>query len=88
MHHDASYRPLAFVNSFEIMLPQVLIIMWLSDRVKLPIVGEVFEVPKVESEKITDELVQQVHSDFCVRLKKLFDDYKKVYVDEMGADPE
>lgn len=78
---------------------QMSLVVWLG-RWKIPmswipipvpllgVVGEVFEVPKVDSEKITDELVQQVHSDFCERLKKLFDDYKKVYVDEMGADPE
>jgi len=52
----------------------------------LGVVGEVFEVPKVKESEITDELVQSVHSDFCKRLKILFDTYKVVYVEEMGAD--
>ena len=53
----------------------------------LGVIGEVFEVPKVDADKVTDELVQQVHAEFCETMKKLFDDYKKVYVEEMGADP-
>ena len=52
------------------------------------VIGEVFEVPKVDADKITDELVQQVHADFCKTLKQLFDDHKKVYVEKMGADPD
>jgi len=50
----------------------------------MTVTGEVFEVPKVD--KVTDELVQAVHADFCQAMRKLFDTYKKVYVEEMGAD--
>jgi len=52
----------------------------------LTVTGEVFQVPKVKDGEITDELVQQVHADFCQALRELFDTYKKVYVEEMGAD--
>lgn len=53
----------------------------------LTVVGEIFEVPKVKEEEITDELVQSVHSDFCQALRSLYNQYRRVYVEEMGADP-
>lgn len=53
----------------------------------LTVIGEVFEVPKVANEEVTDKLVQKVHQDFCQALRKLFEQYKHVYVEEMGADP-
>ena len=55
----------------------------------LTVAGPVFRVPKVKSkEEITPHLVQQVHADFCVALRELFDEYKIVYVREMGAPKE
>lgn len=57
----------------------------------LSVVGEVFEVPKIDAsngEKITDELVERVHAEFCSRMRQLFDEYKVVYVKEMGAPKE
>lgn len=54
----------------------------------LTVSGEVFDVPKVSADALTDDLVQQVHTDFCRALRNLFDTYKKVYVEEMGAGKE
>lgn len=54
----------------------------------LTVSGDVFPVPKVATGAVTDELVQQVHADFSKALRQLFDTYKKVYVEEMGADQE
>jgi hypothetical protein len=51
----------------------------------LTAMGPVFEIPVVD--KVTDELVATVHADFCKALRKLFDEYKEVYVKDMGADP-
>lgn len=51
----------------------------------LTVTGPVLEVPK--NVDVTKELVAKVHADFCISLRKLFDEYKKVYVEEMGADP-
>lgn len=54
----------------------------------LGVIGPVFEVPRVSSEsEITDELVEKTHAAFCVQLRRLFDEYKVVYVEDMGADP-
>ena len=50
----------------------------------LGVIGPVFEVPKVDT--VTDELIQQTHEQFCEKLKELFDTYKVVYVNQMGAD--
>ena len=62
---------------------------WIPYQVPLlGVVGNVFEVPKVGPDEVTDELVQKVHADFCRTMKCLFNDYKKVYVEEMGADQE
>jgi Diacylglycerol acyltransferase len=62
---------------------------WVPCKVPLmAVIGEVFEVPKVPVDEVSDELVQKVHGDFCKALKKLFDAYKVVYVEEMGADPQ
>lgn len=51
----------------------------------LTVTGEVFCVPR-DVKEITPELIHQVHEDFCKALRKLFDEYKVVYVKEMGAD--
>lgn len=52
----------------------------------MTVTGDVFSVPKVEESEVTDELVEKVHADFCQALRSLFDRYKKVYVEQMGAD--
>lgn len=52
----------------------------------LSVTGQPFVVPNVANDEITDELVEKVHADFCRVLRSLFDTYKKVYVEEMGAD--
>jgi 2-acylglycerol O-acyltransferase 2 len=55
----------------------------------LTVTGPVFHVPHVvDPDKITNELVSKVHREFCLALKQLFDEYKIVYVEEMGAPEE
>ena len=54
----------------------------------LTVTGKVFSVPLVKHDDITDDLVEQVHADFCLAIQDLFDTYKKVYVEEMGAEKE
>ena len=54
----------------------------------LSVTGPVFVVPKVKKEDITDDLVQRVHQDFCKAFRAMFDEYKVVYVREMGAPEE
>jgi diacylglycerol O-acyltransferase 2, plant len=54
----------------------------------LTVTGPVFHVPQVDSDNITNELVVKVHDEFCRALKRLFDEYKIVYVQEMGAPEE
>jgi hypothetical protein len=49
----------------------------------LDVMGPVMEVPK--HKPVTEWLVSQVHAKFCHELRKLFDEYKVVYVKEMGA---
>ena len=79
---------------------QVSLVVWLG-RFNLPmgfvprqvpllgVIGDVFEVPKVNKpEDVTDELVVKTHKEFCKTMKRLFDKYKIVYVNEMGADEE
>jgi Diacylglycerol acyltransferase len=52
----------------------------------LTVTGDVFAVPKVAPSEVSDELVRQVHADFRNALRHLFDTYKVVYVEEMGAE--
>ena len=60
---------------------------WVPCRVPLlGVIGNVFPVPKMAIEEITEDVVKRVHADFCQALKELFDTYKIVYVEEMGAD--
>lgn len=55
----------------------------------LSVMGEVFKVPKIsKDEKITSELVERVHSEFCACMKTMFNKYKVVYVKKMNAPKE
>jgi hypothetical protein len=47
------------------------------------VIGPVMEIPR--HRPVTKELVNQVLAMFCDELRNLFDEYKVVYVQEMGA---